>query len=124
MQGWPCLNGPGHNWGWALLLHVRVLNCVPPPHDLVHLENGLQDDQVARRDATTDTGRAPVIAPESLTNISKSGRSSLSDQVSLVEVESRAKRTVFRSSAAYKLHSVTGERENIKGKMQHDSSPS
>lgn len=28
----------------------------------MQLENGLQDDQVARRDATTDTGPAPVIA--------------------------------------------------------------
>lgn len=46
------------------MLHVRVLNCVPPPHDLVHIEKGLQDDQVAGRDATTDTGPAPVIAPE------------------------------------------------------------
>ena len=68
--------------------------------------------------------RRQLLRLKRLTKISKSGRSSLSDQVSLVEVESRAKRTVFRSSAAYKLHSVTGERENIKGKMQHDSSPS
>ena len=49
-----------------MLLHVRVLDCVPAPQDFVHSVNGPQDDQVPSFDVKAETKWTLKLEPENI----------------------------------------------------------